>query len=195
MVKTYRNDSKKCGESRELASGALLFVVVFSTMDAVVIAEIRHAIIAVATHMLVLPFKMCIVFVNVNITLTYYQSWQHCNNSFGVGKKRRVKITKNLSKRPPSINKMAEMAGMSVTKFKVMFKETFGESPHQYILDKKLFLAKELLQTGQYSITEVSYKIGFNYPSGFTRVFKNKFQYPPSLIYTNKNALLKLVDN
>ena len=90
---------------------------------------------------------------------------------------------------------MAEMAGMSVTKFKVMFKETFGESPQQYILDKKLFLAKELLQTGQYSITEVSYKIGFTYPSGFTRVFKNKFQYPPSLIYTNKNALLKLVDN
>jgi AraC-like DNA-binding protein len=104
-------------------------------------------------------------------------------------------ITKNLSKSAPSIKKMAEMAGMSVTKFKVLFKEAFGESPHQYILDKKLFLAKELLQTGQYSITEISYKIGFNYPSGFTRLFKNKFQYPPSVIYTNKNALLKLVGN
>ena len=104
-------------------------------------------------------------------------------------------ITKNLSKSAPSIKEMADMAGMSITKFKTLFKEAFGESPHQYIIDKKLFFAKELLQTGQYSITEVSYKIGFNYPSGFTRLFKNKFQYPPSVIFTNKNALLELVGN
>jgi AraC-like DNA-binding protein len=104
-------------------------------------------------------------------------------------------ITKNLSKTAPSIKEMADMAGMSITKFKTLFKEAFGESPHQYIIDKKLFFAKELLQTGQYSITEVSYKIGFNYPSGFTRLFKNKFQYPPSVIFTNKNTLLELVGN
>lgn len=104
-------------------------------------------------------------------------------------------ITKNLSKSAPSIKEMADMAGMSITKFKTLFKEAFGESPHQYIIDKKLFFAKELLQTGQYSITEVSYKIGFNYPSGFTRLFKNKFQCPPSVIFTNKNTLLELVGN
>lgn len=104
-------------------------------------------------------------------------------------------ITKNLSKSAPSIKEMAEMAGMSITKFKTLFKEAFGDSPHQYIIDKKLFFAKELLQTGQYSITEVSYKIGFNYPSGFTRLFKNKFQYPPSVISTNKSTLLELSGN
>lgn len=98
-------------------------------------------------------------------------------------------ITKNLSKSAPSIKEMAEMAGMSVTKFKTLFKEAFGDSPHQYIIDKKLYFAKELLQTGQYSITEVSYKIGFNYPSGFTRLFKNKFQHPPSVIYTKKHRV------
>ena len=76
-----------------------------------------------------------------------------------------------------------------------MFRETFGETPHQYIIDKKLFFAKELLQTGQYSITEVSYKIGFTYPSGFTRLFKSKFQFPPSVIYTNKNAILELAND
>jgi AraC-like DNA-binding protein len=104
-------------------------------------------------------------------------------------------ITKNLSKSSPSIKEMAEKAGMSVTKFKILFRETFGETPHQYIIDKKLFFAKELLQTGQYSITEVSYKIGFTYPSGFTRLFKSKFQFPPSVIYTNKNAILELAND
>lgn len=104
-------------------------------------------------------------------------------------------ITKNLSKSSPSIKEMAEKAGMSVTKFKILFRETFGETPHQYIIDKKLYFAKELLQTGQYSITEVSYKIGFTYPSGFTRLFKSKFQFPPSVIYTNKNAILELAND
>ena len=35
-------------------------------------------------------------------------------------------ITKNLSKSSPSIKEMAEKAGMSVTKFKILFRETFG---------------------------------------------------------------------
>jgi AraC-like DNA-binding protein len=120
------------------------------------------------------------------------------NYKFGDYKKIRKiehEITKNLSKSAPSIKELAEMAGMSVTKFKTLFKEAFGDSPHQYIIDKKLYYAKELLQTGQYSITEVSYKIGFTYPSGFTRLFKSKFQYPPSVIYSNKNSILELVDN
>ena len=75
---------------------------------------------------------------------------------------------------------MASMADMSVSKFKILFNNEFGESPHQHILGKKLILARELLQTGSYSVSQVSYKVGFNHPSGFTRLFKHKFQCPPS---------------
>lgn len=95
------------------------------------------------------------------------------------------KVVNDLPKSPPSIKEMAEMVGMSVSKFKILFHQAFGESPHQYILEKKLIFARELLQTGQYSIAQVSYKVGFNHPSGFTRLFKSKFNFPPSAMYKN----------
>ncbi len=90
------------------------------------------------------------------------------------------KVISELYKTSPTVQQMASMADMSVSKFKILFNNEFGESPHQHILEKKLILAKELLRTGSYSVSQVSYKVGFNHPSGFTRLFKNKFQCSPS---------------
>lgn len=90
------------------------------------------------------------------------------------------KIISELYKTSPTIQEMAKQAGMSISKFKILFEKEFGESPHQYILNKKLHLARELLQSGEYSIAQVSYKVGFNHASCLTRLFKHKFHYPPS---------------
>lgn len=96
------------------------------------------------------------------------------------------KVISELYKTSPSVQEMASMADMSLSKFKVLFNNEFGESPHQHILGKKLIMARELLQTGSYSVSQVSYKVGFNHPSGFTRLFKHKFQCSPSeLIISN----------
>jgi AraC-like DNA-binding protein len=96
------------------------------------------------------------------------------------------KITLDIHKSTPSVNEMAKMAGMSVSKFKNLFYELFGISPHQYILDKKMTYAKALLQTGQYSIRQVAYKVGYHHPSGFTRVYKKKFNHTPKTTYFEK---------
>lgn len=93
------------------------------------------------------------------------------------------KITYNFHKSTPSINEMAKMAGMSISKFKSLFFELYGTSPHQYILDKKMMYAKGLLQTGKYSITQVAYKVGYHHPSGFTRIYKQKFNHSPNTTY------------
>ncbi len=93
------------------------------------------------------------------------------------------RVISNFPKVSPTIKEMSDMAGMSTSEFKIIFFEVFKESPHQHILNKKLLFAKELLQTGQYSIAQVSYKVGFNHPSGFTRLFKTKFKFPPSTVY------------
>ncbi|AUD02646.1 helix-turn-helix transcriptional regulator [Spirosoma pollinicola] len=91
-------------------------------------------------------------------------------------------LVKNIEIPIIPVREMARMAGMSVSKFKLLFFEIYGESPHQYILDKKLLYARKLLQTGQYSITQIAYKLGYNHPSGFTRIYKKKFNSPPSEI-------------
>lgn len=92
-------------------------------------------------------------------------------------------LVKNIETPIIPVREMARMAGMSVSKFKLLFFEIYGESPHQYILDKKLLYARKLLQTGQYSITQIAYKLGYNHPSGFTRIYKKKFNSSPSEIY------------
>jgi len=96
------------------------------------------------------------------------------------------KITYDFKKSTPSISEMAKMAGMSVSKFKNLFYEIYGTTPHQYIVDKKMMYAKGLLQTGKYSITQIAYKVGYHHPSGFTRVFKQKFNHSPNTTYFEK---------
>ncbi len=63
------------------------------------------------------------------------------------------KVISELYKTSPTVQKMACMADMSISKFKVIFNNEYEESPHKYILGKKLLLARELLQTGSYSVS------------------------------------------
>ncbi len=91
-------------------------------------------------------------------------------------------VTQSFHKPTPPVKEMARMAGMSISKFKILFEELFGQSPHQHILHKKMIYANELLQTGHYSITQVAYKIGYNHPSGFIRIYRNKFNHSPKPI-------------
>lgn len=96
------------------------------------------------------------------------------------------KVISEEYKNVPSVQEIARRAGMSVTKFKIIFNDKFGESPHQHILGQKLIMAQELLRTGRYSVSQVCYKVGFNHPSGFTRLFKHKFNCTPSeMIFNN----------
>ncbi len=74
----------------------------------------------------------------------------------------------------PSISEMAESVGMSPTKFKKIFKEVFGTSTRQYILDIKTKQAQSLLRTNNHSISQVAHKLGFNNPSGLARLLKSK---------------------
>jgi len=81
----------------------------------------------------------------------------------------------------PSIEAMAMSVGMSASKFKLLFKELFGESVHQYFINKKLEYARTLLYSGEYTLTQIAYKIGYNHTSGFTRIYKKKYHEFPNV--------------
>jgi AraC-like DNA-binding protein len=91
-------------------------------------------------------------------------------------------LKSNLHKSSPSLEEMASMADMSMTKFKTIFKEVYGVSPHQYILDLKLNQAQYLLKQRCLSISEIAYKVGFNHPSALTRLFQNKLGIAPNQV-------------
>jgi AraC-like DNA-binding protein len=79
----------------------------------------------------------------------------------------------------PTIGEMADKLNMSASKFKLVFYEIYSCSPHQYFLNIKLKKACNALHFSELSVSEVSFKYGFNHPSGFSRFIKTKLGISP----------------
>ncbi|MEO0731614.1 MAG: helix-turn-helix transcriptional regulator [Bacteroidota bacterium] len=79
-----------------------------------------------------------------------------------------------------SVEELASLAGMSLSSFYRAFKKEFGESPHQWLMYRRLQAAFELLRSTNKTVTEVGYETGFKDPAHFSRRFKRQFGLPPS---------------
>ena len=71
-----------------------------------------------------------------------------------------------------SIAELAALCGMSETHFRRVFHRLFGLSPAEYRITKRILHAQDLLNTGQYTVAEISRTTGFSDPSYFSRVFR-----------------------
>jgi AraC-like DNA-binding protein len=75
---------------------------------------------------------------------------------------------------------LAEEAKISSYHFIRLFKKTFGLSPYQYILKKRLSFADELLKEGS-SVTETAYLTGFADIASFSKSYKKQYGVAPTL--------------
>lgn len=75
----------------------------------------------------------------------------------------------------PGIEFLAEQVHMSPSKYKKLFTKITGFSPGTFFSDSKLEHAKELLETGQYTVSEVSDKLNYANISYFARRFNIKY--------------------
>jgi AraC-like DNA-binding protein/DNA-binding GntR family transcriptional regulator len=71
-----------------------------------------------------------------------------------------------------SINEMAELAGLSTAHFSQMFRQSTGESPHQFVLRLRVERAKEMLRTTGMRVLDVAIACGFKTQQHFARVFR-----------------------
>ena len=81
---------------------------------------------------------------------------------------------------PPTIAEISRQIGMSESKLKKLFKQVFGHSIYQYILLNKMQLAKQLLDTKRYNVSEVGLEIGYSNLAHFAKAFKKQYQVSPS---------------
>ena len=89
-------------------------------------------------------------------------------------------MDEQLSNETFNINNLAKDLGMSRSNFYNKVKALTGQSPHSLLNSYRLEKAKELLQSHEYNVNEVCYRVGFASRSGFSRSFKNKFGMAPS---------------
>jgi AraC-like DNA-binding protein len=67
---------------------------------------------------------------------------------------------------------LARQAGLSLSRFKVRFKEETGVSPRQFIVRTKIDVARRRLRTGQEPIGKIALDLGFPTSQYFATVFR-----------------------
>ena len=79
-----------------------------------------------------------------------------------------------------NMEELANLAGFSKFHFSRLFKQFSGMSCYEYLLQKRVALAEQLLIQPDISITEAAMLSGFNSLSTFNRVFKSHKNCTPS---------------
>ncbi len=89
-----------------------------------------------------------------------------------------IYMNKNISKRI-KLEDISATIDYSKFHFIRVFNNYIGLTPHQYICDRRLYLARELLNTTDMPIAEVAIQSGIHFTSNFYSHFKRKFKKTP----------------
>ncbi len=79
-----------------------------------------------------------------------------------------------------SVEELSRALAMSRSTLHKKLKAITGQVPNEFIRLIRLKAAAKLLVSGEYNISEVGYKTGFNSPSYFSRCFIQQFKLTPS---------------
>jgi AraC-like DNA-binding protein len=80
---------------------------------------------------------------------------------------------------PLGVQDMARAAGLSRAHFSRQFRVAFGESPHVYLLTRRLERAAALLRTTDRSVAEICMSVGLASVGSFTSSFTRTYGMPP----------------
>lgn len=70
------------------------------------------------------------------------------------------------------VQRMSEMSSLHPRTFARRFKSATGRSPLTYVLELRVEEAKQILETTETAVDEVSYQVGYQDPAAFRRVFR-----------------------
>jgi transcriptional regulator GlxA family with amidase domain len=93
---------------------------------------------------------------------------------------------------PLGVDVLASAAGLSRAHFSREFRAAFGESPHSYLLTRRLERAASLLRTTDRSVADICFSVGLRSVGSFTTSFSRTYgksplayreAYPPAADY------------
>jgi transcriptional regulator GlxA family with amidase domain len=86
---------------------------------------------------------------------------------------------------PLTVADLAGAAGLSAAHFSREFRRTFGESPHAYLLTRRLERAAAMLRATDHSIADICLSVGLVSIGSFTTSFTRMFGLPPAAYRAN----------
>ncbi|MDH7912888.1 AraC family transcriptional regulator [Winogradskyella sp. SYSU M77433] len=78
-----------------------------------------------------------------------------------------------------SVNQLAKKVGLNQNTLQSGFQHLFNSSVNDYVKSKRIIKAKELIENTDLNITEITYSIGINSRSYFSKLFKEKYKLTP----------------
>lgn len=81
---------------------------------------------------------------------------------------------------PIRVADMARVAGLSAAHFSRSFRSAFGETPHRYLLTRRLERAAALLRTTDRTVTDICFLVGLESVGSFTTSFQRMFGASPT---------------
>ena len=81
---------------------------------------------------------------------------------------------------PLDVDDLARAAGLSRAHFSREFRRTFGESPHAYLLTRRLERAAALLRMTDRSVADICFSVGLQSVGSFTTSFSRAYGVPPT---------------
>lgn len=96
-------------------------------------------------------------------------------------------LKQNLHLPFPGMDYLAKYFGISISTLKRHFVTQYKVTPHGYFRNLQMEEAKRLLERTTIPITEIGYKMGFDSPGNFTRVFKKVHERCPTSYRRNRD--------
>jgi AraC-like DNA-binding protein len=81
---------------------------------------------------------------------------------------------------PLGVDELARAAGLSKAHFSREFRRAFGESPHAYLLTRRLERAAALLRVTDRSVTDICLSVGLQSLGSFTTSFTRTYGMSPT---------------
>jgi AraC-like DNA-binding protein len=78
------------------------------------------------------------------------------------------------------VDDLARAAGLSRAHFSREFRRAFGESPHSYLLTRRLERAAALLRTTDRSVADICFRVGLQSVGSFTTSFTRTYGMSPT---------------
>ena len=79
-----------------------------------------------------------------------------------------------------TLQNLARVCGLSPSRLSHLFKEQVGETPLQYLEQRRMETARDLLQMTSKPVSQVAYEVGFGNPFYFSRIYRRRMGIPPS---------------
>jgi AraC-like DNA-binding protein len=80
---------------------------------------------------------------------------------------------------PLSLDQISEQACFSRYHFIRLFRQAFNTTPHQYLIERRIEKAKELLKGDELRVTDVCFEVGFQSLGSFSTLFQKRVGHPP----------------